>query len=355
MNRFLTKLFVTFLLAWTLSLSILTALALQLDTTNRHEEVSKIDLAAPPSAPCTEDDTRRRHHDGRKKQRPLLNHKSIQSQQQQQQQQQLEVVDRNWCPTAVCHDSAICRPCQTRFLILLTTGRSASTTVAKMLNALPNIRIGGENNDLLQRMQTTILDDTLEHSSFQQWGSNTDSAWHHNPVYEGSHACVTQKMIQVINPPREQRDVRKEHEVILGFKTIRFHRAVNLTKAVEFVKESLPCARILVNIRSNTTAQALSQMTAFQKKNIRPETLDRENERLIHVAEKLFGKDQAMVLDSSRWTKNITHLNQAVEWLGFHKSCYFQDLLQFNTQNSFLATGSRRVRGLSLECRYVGK
>jgi hypothetical protein len=68
---------------------------------------------------------------------------------------------------------------------------------------------------------------------------------------------------------------------------------------------------------------------------------------------KLFGEDQVyLVLDSSNWTKNIDRLNQAVEWLGLHKSCHFQELLEFNTEEGY-KHGKQEIH-LNPDCHYVG-
>jgi len=40
-----------------------------------------------------------------------------------------ETIDYQWCPEAICFDSVLCEPCRRRFLIVLTTGRAASTTL----------------------------------------------------------------------------------------------------------------------------------------------------------------------------------------------------------------------------------
>jgi hypothetical protein len=41
-------------------------------------------------------------------------------------------INEAWCPGAACSNSALCRPCQQRFLFILSTGRAASTTLLGM-------------------------------------------------------------------------------------------------------------------------------------------------------------------------------------------------------------------------------
>jgi hypothetical protein len=45
----------------------------------------------------------------------------------------------SWCPGALCHNSPICAPCNKRYLFILATGRSGSTSLLEMMNKLPNV------------------------------------------------------------------------------------------------------------------------------------------------------------------------------------------------------------------------
>ena len=61
-----------------------------------------------------------------------------------------------WCPHADCYNSPICTPCRRRFLLIIATGRSGSTTLLSMINQLPGVRLSGENKDaLLSQMRFT--------------------------------------------------------------------------------------------------------------------------------------------------------------------------------------------------------
>jgi hypothetical protein len=110
------------------------------------------------------------------------------------------------------------------------------------------------------RLHQLIVEDTLEFPTFaENNGEIPGSAWSHNPIVRGSHACETQTMIQVINPPprrmgssttirtsngdtaatpttTERTIVDNDDDgmtnTILGFKTIRLQTNSNLTAAV---------------------------------------------------------------------------------------------------------------------------
>jgi len=45
----------------------------------------------------------------------------------------------SWCPRATCNNSPLCQPCKKRFLFIISTGRSGSTSLLSMLNYLPGV------------------------------------------------------------------------------------------------------------------------------------------------------------------------------------------------------------------------
>jgi len=163
-------------------------------------------------------------------------------------------------------------------------------------------------------------------------------------------------MIETITPPLLDDDLellQDDSETIAGFKTIRFldERSSQFDEdLVNFVKESFPCARVLVNIRSDTEMQALSRDKALNFEGGEKDHLERLNERMQRVAN-MFGS-QAMLLDSSKWTKNMDSLNQVVKWLGFNENCFFEKLLEFNTKGSGYGHGKQKIV-LNPNCRYV--
>jgi len=274
----------------------------------------------------------------------------------------------SWCPGAVCHDSDVCHPCQRRFLIVIATGRSASTTLTHMLGSLPGIRMSGENYNMLGLIRN--LFDTI-HKHVHPDVAMKD-AWAHNPVPKGAFACAAQHMMETINPTLFQENstllTKDDSQTIIGFKTIRFAARVDHASndvqetdeelaevMVEFTKDTLPCARIIVDIRSDTVLQAESMKEKqgfIEELAIKgAEDLDERNARLREIAVR-FG-DQAYFLDSTEWTKNISVLNAAVEWLGFHQSCFFRELLELNTRGTGYDHGRTELKA-DPNCRYIG-
>jgi hypothetical protein len=270
----------------------------------------------------------------------------------------------SWCPHAQCHDSELCHPCHRRFLIVLATARSASTTLTWMLDALPGVRMSGENNDLLKRVHD-LMEETVQ-NPFVVKGTNKKVAWGHNEFPKQAFSCVAQQMVETMNPPPRTRNRKNQHphprnetDTIIGFKTVRFQENVDtaaLPELAKFLKEYFPCARFVMNIRSNTEEQATSWHTNFHGSKTIEEVsdhLNEETEKIKYLHELL--KDRSVLLDSSTWIPNLTTLNQAVEWLGFHRTCHFPYVLEFNTQKklfgSKMASGTTKLE-MNPNCRY---
>ena len=280
---------------------------------------------------------------------------------------QTPTIDRSWCPKATCHSNVICATCQRRFLIILTLGRSASTTLTWTLNYLPGVRMSGEEQGLL-----TVLMDFEQvklTSPFEMvvQAKNRYGAFDHNPIPSGSLACASQKMVEAINPPCFEKctepsklvSPKDEANEIVGFKTIKFvNQRVAPKAAADFLLRHFPCARFIVNYSSDAKHQAQSQIRAFKVKtsvDAKADVIEHQASYLMNVAKEI--GDQAIVIDSAQWTKNITVLNNAVEWLGF-TDCAFPKPLELNTGASAGSGSSysHSLKHLSMnpKCRYTG-
>jgi hypothetical protein len=278
----------------------------------------------------------------------------------------------SWCPQAVCLNSDLCQPCQRRFLILLATARSASTTLDFMLDSLPGVRMSGENNDELKAIRD-MMENVMLRREFGYYNNHSSKLgerqqpWGHNPIPPGAAACVGQKMIETINPPLMFTDqsgtttsvLEDDADTIIGFKTVRFLHdgttEADTIALVKWVKSNFPCSKFIVNIRSATRDQAQSQAKSFAKGDPLIEDAEKLLQLNVRMRDlvKLFGGDQAYLLDSSEWIMDLESLNQAVEWLGFHKSCHFQELLEFNTRPGGYGAAKTQV-DMNPECHYVG-
>jgi len=245
----------------------------------------------------------------------------------------------DWCPQAACHNSPVCYPCDRKFLIVIATGRSGSTTLTDMLDLLPGVRMAGENNGHLT-YGFHAMNNLEETEAFHlDSRKKIEGAWRHYPIPEQSTACPIQKMFESLNPPSEQA-MRRFHarfddsDDIIGFKTVRFHSEEfgrSHEKSVDFLMKTFPCARFIINIRGDVKAQVSSWSKAFGV-GMDGDSIRGYNLRLEKVAAQL-GKDRARLIDMSEWSQKdgsgLRVLNEMVEWLGF-KDCQFSSLIHSN-------------------------
>lgn len=262
----------------------------------------------------------------------------------------------SWCPFAKCNNSPLCQPCSRRYLIVIASGRSASTTMLYMMNRLPNVRLSGENNNMVRAIDTMLR--TM--SDREDLAEDLEGAWKHAAIRKSDFACVAQSMMNAINPPEKlvQEDEDRllaDEDTILGWKTIRFHlNSWPTEQSVAFLREHFPCSRVIINYNSNIRRQAESLLALWgQGENMKEvqEELEAENDQLLDVANKL-GSNQAFVMDTSIYESpesGVREVNAMVKWLGF-KGCTFTDLLHENKDHGY-ALDKHNV-SLGLNCRY---
>ena len=248
---------------------------------------------------------------------------------------------------------SLCQPCRQRFLFILSTGRAASTTLLGMINRLPNVRIGGENNN--QLFIASQLETNLKKKNFggglrsKVPARPLDNAWFHYEVPEQAMACTIQKVLQTINPPPleiQQQIINSssngtsgmnlddyETSQIIGAKMIRIQRGNKWTalEASEFFKYNFPCAKFIMNTRLD-----IDSHVASHDKNLRVhatnKTIKKENDFLAEFAQHM-GEEIARMIYMEEWTNNVTQLNEVVEWLGF-SNCKYDKLLR-NNKNGY--------------------
>ena len=281
----------------------------------------------------------------------------------------------------------LCYPCQRRWLILICSGRSASTTLTEMMDLLPNVRMGGENENFIVHIDQLL--ETLRGKGTVFTKSVPRGAWRHQRIPHESWSCAAQTLLETIIPPKLAPDgvhrMESDERTILGFKTIRLFKedimdieaeeeesivvrtgpssrhlaeadswtppASYIEEKANLLKSFFPCARFVGNIRSNETAQLKSRkvLRGYGNDEI---YLPRERAAIQALIEEL-GPERGMLMDSSRWADDIEELNKLVDWLGFSKECHFQELLEFNTK--LTEEGAKRKQQLDVDprCRYL--
>jgi hypothetical protein len=251
----------------------------------------------------------------------------------------LKEGETSFCPYATCHNSPICAPCNQRFIFIAATARSGSTSLLYMINSLPNVRLSGENFGELN--VASLVESNLMSRKHFGGGEAKEGAFIHNAIPEQALACPIQHIFKTINPPNMDTMMQVNRStsvslfdpsVILGVKTIRLFgpKAVKLTpkEASDFFKRNFPCSKVIVNIRSNVTAQVVSKEKLNWRISSSYEDIAKHNQQLIEFAQWL-GPEMGKLIQMEDWTTNVTVMNQVVEWAGF-KECAFNAILHEN-------------------------
>ena len=252
----------------------------------------------------------------------------------------------SWCPNANCYNSPLCLPCQHRFLFLVGTGRAGSTSLLRMFNELPKVRLAGENYDEFH-LASKLSSNLFNHEQFN-YDRKEDGPFFHNSIPKGSFGCVMQDLLGFLDPPPLNAEtswhVNEEDEGsrILGMKTIRLHHGWKAEKAVEFFRENFPCSRFIVNIRSDVESQVESMNNLSW--NTGEEAINEANEFYKNFADKM-GGHAAKLIDLTEWKDDVEILNDVVAWLGF-KDCSFTDIYHENSKQS---GGYGRDQGTEIE------
>ena len=274
----------------------------------------------------------------------------------------------SWCPNATCQNSPLCAPCNRRYILILATGRSGSTTLLKMMNYLPSVRLSGENRNFIGISSPLIsnfqMDDQGKKGKsvtplLDQNFDRVEGAFTHNAIPPQAMSCPLQDALNVLNPPpqkiQENDHLLSIHEydadTIMGCKTIRFHKNnFSIEYAAKYLKEVFPCSRIIVNIRTNVESQLDSIQGTFTSAGPgkSSDDISQYNQYLIDVAKEL-GPKMAKVIDLSEWRNDVGILNDVVNWLGF-KDCKFSSIVHENA-NGFDRDSQTNV-GIDDKCHY---
>ncbi|GFH50026.1 hypothetical protein CTEN210_06502 [Chaetoceros tenuissimus] len=261
----------------------------------------------------------------------------------------------SWCPYAECNNSPLCKPCNQRFLFILSPGRAGSTSLLTTFNLLPYVRLSGENNDAIFHAYEIMHALDQKQKNFQYDEGNEDGPWMHNAIPKQSLACTSQKIMSTINPPKHEflTDLSNERELktheddtIIGAKMIRLQSSEwDAQHAVSYFKEHFPCAKFIVNSRDPKAIQS-SRIKVGWKQDL--PSIKQEYQFLKRFA-KLMGDDRAVFLKMEEWSNDVSNLNDVIEWLGY-EDCKLSHVQHQN----FDGYGKDTSNPLSGECRLRG-
>ena len=274
--------------------------------------------------------------------------------------------DDFWCPNAKCINTGPCVTCKNKYLFVVATGRSGSTTTMAMLNLLPGVRISGENNDVMYRY-SKLVDDLNAVPNFKVGSNVKDGCWWHEHIDTSSFACPAQELLKTINPPSlDVQMTGNDDTIITGFKEIRWlqHEEFegDISKFIDTYHNLFPCSRFIISIRNNVEEQAKSAFYGEGEKSY-SETVDylqHLNDIHVELYSKL-GADKAFLLDMNEWSapNGAGKFDELAEWLGF-KNCQYPSEIGNcwnyvnRKQMSKTSTCMTQTKGFSLgnSCKY---
>ena len=264
----------------------------------------------------------------------------------------------SWCPHAKCYNSPLCTPCNRRFLFIIATGRSGSTTLLRMFHELPGVRLAGENfNELYIASQLYTNLEKDNHFSNEKWiakgrytQTKMDGAFQHNALPIGTLSCVTQSLVEMLDPPELSEDtfeMEDDSRTILGMKVIRLQKGNwSPSQAAKFLRDSFPCGRFIINIRSDIEAQIESVKSNFHY-NVSTDKINSENDFLLKLKDEL--GHSAIKIDMTYWKDNVKNLNHVLDWLGF-EDCAFNTIVHEN-HDGYLVDKTSKLN-VGEKCRY---
>lgn len=280
----------------------------------------------------------------------------------------------SWCPYAHCLNSPLCTPCSQRFFFLVSTARSGSTTLLRMFNALPHIRLSGENHNQLYYLYQ-LTSNLVNHKPYilKHPVDKPTGPFQHNAIPQGSMGCVAQTAVKSLNPPplEVQRNVAavastssptlEEYDRgrILGFKTVRVHHGKwTADEAAEYLKTHFPCSKVLINYQTNVTHEYLSFKRTFHHNNgggkdkeYRGPSIEyfkqinKFQEDLSHS----LGDEMSRLIDMDQWVHDVEILNSVIQWMGY-KKCRFNKIVHENDKG--YSTDKDTVLSVGKECYY---
>ena len=230
-----------------------------------------------------------------------------------------------------------CDLCADQWVFVLATGRSGSTSIWEALNSLPRVSLAGENQGSLE--VSSILLERYTEARVRNSNTNAASVGNWNELI-----CAIQQWYRGL-AGIEAREA-PGRQITLGFKELLslrpqstfFDHENQLPPArhlpcdaddpeepqwMKLLDTAFPCARIIFNVRSNTTAQAQS---AFHKKQgTSPQDLDALNAIVdrLHAAR---GGSRSFHLALEDFS--VAKFNQLAQWLELE--CKFVDIPRAN-------------------------
>ena len=225
-----------------------------------------------------------------------------------------------------------------RWLIVLATGRSGSTTVTDMLNALPAVSVHGEMSGTVG-LSIDMLDAARTGREVKA------GPWHSSNVSRQALNCQLEQWFATLCRP----DWREKRGEYTGFKDLfsglsrRSYQPHPSTVWMPFLERVFPSARFVLNTRDDTAAQSSSgfwrkpttkgwQAQRLPSNVTAQELLDDATSELREWGHRL-GPNRCFWLPLSPTGFTVEQFNGLARWLGV--PCTFLSVAHANSNNTY--------------------
>lgn len=195
------------------------------------------------------------------------------------------------------------------FVFIVTYGRTASTLLQKVLNAIPGVYVAGENHDIVGGLFEAWRNaSTLKH--IFGWGYQApDDPWHGAMMADPDafgHELAQAFVKHVLKPPTGTR--------IVGFKEVRYLKPA-ITEQLEFMAKMFAPATFIINRRD---PEAVVRSKLWQNADKAELASDIARFEAATAAFATKRPSQCIPLDYERWTSDPSQLRAVYNALGAH-------------------------------------
>mmetsp|Transcript_110620 Transcript_110620/g.323681 ORF Transcript_110620/g.323681 Transcript_110620/m.323681 type:complete len:291 (+) Transcript_110620:52-924(+) len=206
-----------------------------------------------------------------------------------------------------------CDLCNGRnWVFIVGTGRSGSTTMVNMLNAIPGFHIAGENYHVVHELMAVY-----GKAKRNRWPASGGPA-QHRPVSELNVLCALQLITEELIGATSLATSRA-----VGFKEIRWSK-----DELDFMLQAFPCAHFIVTTRIDVEAQSHSGFWPDK-----PDALT-----IIKEQKALLEQWQSNHIDRTTWLPlekfSVAEFNHMLQWLNV-TGCKFASVCHSNHHGSY--------------------
>lgn len=194
-----------------------------------------------------------------------------------------------------------------QYLFIVTYGRSGSTLLQGILNAIPGYLIRGENREAvyhLYRFHRTCADEARRVTRDDGTRLPVTHPFFGMDAFPPDRSLADLRGLMTHTLLRPGPDTR-----VTGFKEIRWYQK-DLAEFVAFLREVFPGARFIVNTRAHEAVLA----SAFWRSKPRDGRLERAEQAMLDVAARLGEAAHRVHYDD--YVEDVTRLGELFTWLG---------------------------------------